>query len=197
MTFHIVGIDPSLSATGLAVIRVFGDGRETTIECQSIESKSIPNAGYPETLGRLRALAARILRAAKAGAEEGDGFVIVMEGPVFGQATGQYHTRAGLFWLLYHLLEKIGFLVIVEPTKLKRYVTGKGNAKKDLVFGDVIRNYGALVLDNNQADALGLAAMAARELGSPVEKSVHKVTPAALEGVRWPEFMQQMRERKL
>ncbi len=193
-TFHIVGVDPSLSATGLAIIRVT-DGEETTIACQSVESKTIPNAGYPETLGRIRNLCARIVRAAKADLQEGDIMVVVMEGPVFGQSTGQYHTRSGLWWMLYHLLEKLGFLVIVEPTKLKRYVTGKGNANKDLVFGDVIRNYGAYVLDNNQADALGLAAMAARELGSPVEKSTQKVTPAALDGVRWPEFMQLRREK--
>ena len=187
MAFHIVGIDPSLSGTGVCRIRP-EDAEPITFDL--IDSKPIPNAGYIDTLVRMRNIAGRVIRAARVGMEEGDVLVVIMEGPIFGQSTGQYHTRAGLWWILYHLLEKLGAFVIIEPTRLKRYVTGKGNAPKDVVFSTVVRNFPHLgIMDNNIADAIGLACMGARELGYPMEPSVQRVTPAALEGVAWPWFM--------
>lgn len=191
MQFHIVGIDPSLSATGVARIR---PGTPDPIKIDLIKSKAIPNAKYPHTLARIRSLAGDILRAAKVDYQEGDIMIVVMEGPIFGQSTGMYHTRAGLWWLLYHLLEKLGFVIIIEPTKLKKYVTKKGNAPKDVVFASIIRNFPQVgVMDNNEADALGLAAMVSRELGFPMEPSVQRVDSSALEGVDWPEFVTQQR----
>ena len=119
-----------------------------------------------------------------------DVVVIVIEGPALGQNNGQAHTRAGLWWLVYHLVEKIGHVVVIEPTKLKRYVTRKGNAQKDAVFSQIVRNFPQVdVVDNNEADALGLASMAARELGFPQEPSVQRCDPGALEGVHWPQFI--------
>lgn len=191
--FHIVGIDPSLSATGFASIRPVGPS-SGTIRVKTIDSKPVPNAKYPHTLVRMRTLARRILDAVKEDMQDGDVLVVVMEGPIFGQATGQYHTRAGLWWLLYHLLEKLGMLVIIEPTKLKKYVTGAGNAPKDSVFATMIRNFPSVgIMNNNEADALGLASMAARELGFPMEPSAQRVNPGSLEGVDWPEYITQRR----
>lgn len=184
--YHFVGIDPSLSATGVATIRPHDP---IPIRVRLVESKPVPNAKYPHTLARIRRLAGDIVRTVRDGAEDGDIIIVVMEGPIFGQSTGQYHTRAGLWWILYHLLEKFSGFAVIEPTKLKRYVTGKGNAPKDLVFASVIRNFPSVgVVDNNEADALGLAAMAARQFGFPMEPSVQRVTPNALEGVDWPYF---------
>lgn len=191
MGFHIVGIDPSLSATGVARIR---PGDPVPIRVNLVTSGPVPNAQYPDTLTRIRNIVGRVVRQALEGAEEGDVVIVAMEGPAFAATTGQVHTRAGLWWLLYHMLEKQGALVVIEPSKLKRYVTGKGNAPKDLVFASVIRAYPNVgIVDNNQADALGLAAMVAREIGQPQELSVQKCTPSALEGVLWPEVVLRVR----
>lgn len=191
MQFHIVGIDPSLSATGVCRIR---PGTPVPIVVDIITSKPVPNAKYIHTLARMRQLAGDIVRAAKQGAQEGDIIIVAMEGPIFGQSTGQYHTRAGLWWLLYHLLEKLGMVIIIEPTKLKKYVTKKGNAPKDLVFATIVRNFPSVgIVDNNEADAVGLASMVSRELGFPMEPSVQRVDPSALEGVDWPELVIQQR----
>ena len=186
MTFHIVGLDLSLSATGVAVIRP----HETpAVRVHLVTSSPKRDSAYPDHLDRLRALCRRIIDKATSTAEPGDQIVFVMEGPAFAATGAHQHTRAGLWWLIYHLLSKQGVFVIIEPSRLKRYVTGKGNAPKDLVFATMIRNFpGVALTDNNEADALGLAAMGARELGFPQEPSVQRVTPAALEGVDWPSF---------
>lgn len=199
MSYHIVGIDPSISSTGVARIRP-GE----VVAVATVTSKPERGARYPETLNRLRGMCRRIIEEARRDMQEGDVLVVVIEAPIFGTVTdsegkpigsaGQAHTRAGLWWMLYHLLEKMALMVVVEPTKLKRYVTRKGNAPKDLVFATMIRNFPDVgIMDNNQADALGLASMAARELGFPMEPSVQRVDPGALEGVNWPDHITQRR----
>lgn len=51
-------------------------------------------------------------------------------------------------------------LIQVPPTTLKKYITGKGNANKDIIIKDLYKNYGIDVNDNNVADATGLAILA-------------------------------------
>lgn len=194
VTFHIVGLDLSLTATGIARIRpeevLLRDG----IHVRTVTSKPVPDAKYPNTLARIRKLAGDIVRAALEDADDGDDIVFMIEGPAFSATTGQVHTRAGLWWLVYHLVEKRGLVIIIEPTKLKKYVTRKGNAPKDAVLSTVVRNFPHVaVMDNNEADALALACMAARELGFPQEPSVQRCDPSALEGVDWPEQFTQRR----
>lgn len=185
--FHIVGLDLSLTATGVTIIRPHD---EKPISIREVQSSGVPNAGYPDHLARIRTLCRRIVETATATAEDGDTILFAMEGPAFAATTGYQHERSGLWYLVYHLLSKQGPFVIIEPTRLKRYVTGKGNAKKDVVLTTVVRNFPALpILTNNEADSLALACMLARELGFPQEPSIQRVTPAALEGVAWPSFV--------
>ena len=48
----------------------------------------------------------------------------------------------------------------IEPTKLKKFVTGKGNSKKELMLLNVYKKWGVEFNDNNLADAYSLARMA-------------------------------------
>lgn len=48
--------------------------------------------------------------------------------------------------------------VMVPPTVLKKFVTGSGAAKKEVVMLDVYKRFGFEARDNNLADAFGLAA---------------------------------------
>lgn len=195
--FHIVGLDLSLSATGVATIRPHETDPIDRIRLDLVTSKAVPNAKYPHTLARLRSLAGGIVRAVQAHRLEGEIVVVVIEGPAFAATTGQVHTRAGLWWLVYHLVEKFAIVVVIEPSRLKRYVTGRGNAPKDEVFAKMISNFPHVgIVDNNEADALGLAAMAARELGYPMEPSVQRVTPNALESVEWGDFITTQRRTR-
>jgi Holliday junction resolvasome RuvABC endonuclease subunit len=46
---------------------------------------------------------------------------------------------------------------VVPPTVLKKYVTGKGTASKDLMVSTVNDRWAVGIKDNNVADAIGLA----------------------------------------
>jgi len=62
----------------------------------------------------------------------------------------------------------------VPPMTLKKYVTGKGTAKKDEILLQVYKRYGVELSDNNAADAYGLARIAAECVIDAVEKDVIK-----------------------
>lgn len=77
-------------------------------------------------------------------------------------------------------------IVIITPSQRAKYATGKGNASKDAVLLAVARRYPTVeVTDNNEADALVLAAMIARLAGRPIETSLPQTHLDALAKVRW------------
>lgn len=47
--------------------------------------------------------------------------------------------------------------IIVAPTSLKKFVTGSGKAKKDVMLIETYKRYGVTILDDNENDAYGLA----------------------------------------
>ena len=192
MTVHVVGLDLSLAKTGWSIIRPGEPIRHGVLP-----SSAVRGDYYVETLDRLRRICARIIRRAAEGHEVGDVIVYAIEGPSHGNSNENgYHARAGLMWLLLHLLSKSGTCVVVPPSSAKRYMTGKGNADKPAMVSAVQRAFPALIVtDDNEADAITMAAMVARELGFPQEVSTHRVHPAALDGVVWPEWITQRRER--
>jgi len=49
---------------------------------------------------------------------------------------------------------------IVQPTMVKKYITGKGNAHKDLIMMTVFKKFGIETTNNNEADAIVMADMA-------------------------------------
>jgi len=52
---------------------------------------------------------------------------------------------------------------VVPPKTLKKYVTGKGNAKKEVMLHHTYKSWGVgddVLVDNNQVDSYGLARMA-------------------------------------
>lgn len=55
----------------------------------------------------------------------------------------------------------------VQPTSLKKFVTGKGNAKKDLMLLGVYKRWDFDTNDDNEADAYGLAQVGRAMLGNP------------------------------
>ena len=57
--------------------------------------------------------------------------------------------------------------VEVPPTSLKKFVTGKGNAKKDLMLLGVYKRWDFDSADDNEADAYGLAQFGRAMIGEP------------------------------
>lgn len=195
MTHHVVGLDLSLTNTGVAVIR--GDDQPRVRNILSSATGEIVDGKRQVSLlerrNRLQGIAARALSFALDGHDPryDDAPLFVIEAPLYvapraGGGAGQ-HDRAGLWWLIVHLAYKRGLVAEVAPTALKRYATGKGSGRKEGVLAALPHMFpGMFVDDDNAADALVLAAMGARAIGHPVEPSPQRVTPAALESVRWP-----------
>lgn len=174
----IVGLDLSLTSTGIAVIGPPG------IQVADVVSKATGDT-IDARSARLRRVAGKIHEWCIHSAPDP---LIVIEQPAYSRQTGHMHDRSGLWWLTVARLTGIGVGVVeVSPTVVKKYATGKGGASKDAVLAAVIRRYPAVeVANNNQADALVLAAMGSRHLGTPIEESLPAVQVAAMATPKWP-----------
>lgn len=166
----IVGLDLSLTNTGISRALVNPDA-PPSIVVLNVKSKPPPvPAGHKQPLlsarsRRLRHIAGDIIDTCRGAS------LIVVEAPAYSKNQGAAHDRAGLWWLVVARLTGAGLHVVeVEPTVVKVYATGKGNVGKDEVLAAVVRRYVDVpVADNNQADALVLAAMGARFAKLPIE----------------------------
>ena len=171
----VVGLDLSLTSTGVAVVT----GGRAAVD--RITSKPT-GTDLVHRWARLRDLHREITNWTI------DSTLVVVEGLAFSRTTGHATERAGLWWLVVNRLLSCGYRVaIVPPTSRAKYGTGKGNAGKDHVLAAVVRRYPDVeVSGNDEADALLLASMGARWLGSPID-DLPKTHLAALDGAAWPE----------
>jgi len=172
-----MGIDLSLTSTGVAVA-----GSQAVPIVFTVGSKGHAGDSLASRRYRLGQIAYRLEQEAKFNVPD----MIVVEGPSMNSRFGHPHDRSGLWWLVVYQLGGTWPIVEVSPSQRTLYATGKGNAPKDRVLTDVVRRYPDVqVTDNNEADALLLAAMGMRYLGEPLEPSLPKPHLAALEKVRW------------
>ena len=186
---RIVGLDLSLTGTGVARV----DTASPVITLEKIGSKprarkkGDPGPSLPERSARLRSLAGQIVQKC-VGAD-----LVVVEGPSYASEGAGTWDRAGLWWLVVGRLTGAGLNVVeVPPSNVKLYAVGKGagaGTDKDAVLAAVIRRYFGVVEvpGNNEADALVLAAMGARFVGSPIEPGgiIPAANTNALTKVRW------------
>jgi Holliday junction resolvasome RuvABC endonuclease subunit len=178
----VVGIDLSLTQTGLAVITDGGLAETRTVKttgkiADSLEQRKVRIFDIVNQIG---------------------GFVdrwlpdlAVIEAPSFGSNYGSAHDRAGLWWGTVEMLMRHHIPVAqISPKQRAKYATGNGNADKKLVHGNVILTYGSAdnpIKTNDEADATILAAMGSRYLGKIVEKyDLPDDMLVAMEKVQWP-----------
>lgn len=182
----VVGLDLSLTATGIAKVHSNG-----AIEVERVVSKppKPPEGHKHPTLwqrqARLSRLASDIVAVVQ---RAGLPTIVVIEGPAYGSKMGSMHDRSGLWWLVVEELLNLAVPVAeVSPTARIRYAMGIGRGSKEAVMAAAIRRYGQLVEihDDNEADAILLAAMGAQRFGIPVTvpPSAHS---GAIESVVWP-----------
>lgn len=176
---RVVGLDPSLSAFGVAVVE---GGR--VLNAASLTSGR--ETGHP----RLEGLIERVSNWTRGA------LLVVIEGPSYGsgsQSQKGHHERAGLWWAITQELWRDGVAyVVVSPRTRAKYATGNGNAGKAAVVAAASTRYGlGPITDDNVADALTLAAMGARHLCWPIDV-VNPDDPAdvkrltAFAAVSWP-----------
>jgi crossover junction endodeoxyribonuclease RuvC len=145
-----VGIDPSINATGLVILDE---------DANIVEQKlfSIKDEIFEQSLLNY---------------EKEIGFIpniinlqsVYIEGPAY-QATGQVILQMGAlhFMTRLFLFKNKKNYKIIAPNTLKKFVTGTGRGKKELMLLKTYKKWGVEFDDNNLCDAYGLARMALEE----------------------------------
>jgi Holliday junction resolvasome RuvABC endonuclease subunit len=171
----IVGIDPSLTSTGLAVIV---DGRASVDRLATNPCGDTVEARVQRT--------ARIVTSIRDWTLHAD--LVVIEGPSYSSGTGHAHDRAGLWWAIASRIVHDATPVAVAPPACRAMLgTGRGNATKDAVLAAVIKRYPDVeITGNDEADALVLAAAGSRWLGSPID-DLPQTHLRAMAKIQWPE----------
>ena len=166
---HILGLDLSLTSTGYAIVET-GAGSVVAGRLQPGKRRDHERMEWLYQAVREQARGCSLA---------------VVEGPSFASSHKQ-HEMGGMWWLVTYMLWHNNYkIVVVPPSSLKKYLTGNGNAGKDLVLSSVIRRFpqAAEITGNDEADALGLAAMGADALGFPLAQ-LPVTQRAVLE--KWP-----------
>lgn len=214
----VLGIDPSLRRAGVAVIsqhpeNLGGGAWPSMIEHRGEDGHK--GATYAERGRRLvrqaRALMGLVDQARMGGADIRLG---VIEGPIPGMTTGHAFDRGGLWWSIYTGLTSRGIpIAVVTPAHREKFIAGVSlrpnartglttiEAKKRIVDEtrarwafpngpELVREFIPSRLNHDQADALGLADMAALHLkwALPWRPRRRHVENVAL--VEWPEVAQ-------
>jgi crossover junction endodeoxyribonuclease RuvC len=139
-----VGIDPS-TKTGLVII----DKQGNIINTQDVTTK------VKEDPQRFSDLAEKIIDEL----EPND--CIFIEGFSYGSKGAGVSFQYGLGWIIRHMLLERGYeYTEVPPTSVKKFATGKGNAKKDAMVLPIFKHWGFEHSSDNVRDAYVLARMA-------------------------------------
>lgn len=141
---RILGIDPSLTSLGYA----YTD--EGTISCGTVK----PKTRGLERLLQLREEVTELF-------DRVTPTLVAYEGYAMGQFGGRMFDRAELGGVLKMLAyDRDVPILVVPPTSLKLFVTGKGNSKgKEEVMKVLAKHRGRLFKGDDEADAYGLTLM--------------------------------------
>jgi crossover junction endodeoxyribonuclease RuvC len=155
---YSVGIDQSY--TGFAVTKLFNDGTHETT-CVALKGEGV---------ARLSA-AQKIIYTLK----PWDVSEVAMEGYSFGSAN-RAHMAGELGGAVKLALQEINLVpLIVPPSSVKKYATGKGNAKKDLMILACYKNWGVEFSNDNEADSYCIAKIAAGHATNAAQEQVVKL----------------------
>lgn len=175
----VCGIDPSLTATGIA---------STAGWCELTGKTGITTLPLTDRYKAIARLAEDI-HGYTHGAD-----LVAIEKLTFNRETGGRGgagERAGLYWLVVRHLVHAGIPVVEVPTAtVKVYATGRGGAKKHEVIDAVARRWPTFETrgDDNLCDAVVLCALGADWAGQPLAK-VPASHRKALSAVAWPELV--------
>lgn len=175
---RVVGVDTSLSATGLAS----SEGWCRVLGYQD-KKNPITKLPHPERLVQMR----RVLDAVTEAIGRPD--LAVMERAALSRAGGGAHERGWLWWRLYERLVDAGVPVgLVSTNQRIHYATGKGTGQKTVVVDAVARRWPEWQTggNDNACDAVVLMAAGRDWLLNPVA-DIPKLHRTAIDKALWPE----------
>ncbi|MGW4718300.1 hypothetical protein [Nocardia sp. NPDC004260] len=185
----VVGLDPSLTGTGLAIItdtppgRTLGYGEIDPPRLYTIASTGKKGATWRQRHDRLVKLRNDTMRLVPR-----DTRLAVMEGPSFASTGAGQHDRSWYWGKLYDALTSLGIPVAVCPPKTRaKWVCDNGNGgKADVAMGIARMWPGVEIRGDDQADGLCFASIGAQHLGLPLPYLVLERHKLALSKIEWP-----------
>lgn len=164
-----VGFDLSLTASGLARMRLVGDERRLLVEEPVLVGRAgVTNMALSDQIDAVDALAQQIVDwDLAAGVPD----VAVLEAPDNGRTYGGVTERAALFWAIAWHIKQIGVPRFYLPTsqQVKIYAAGTGSATKDQMKDAVTQHWPWWEhrRNDNLADAAAMAELGLALLGFP------------------------------
>ncbi|MFA6325323.1 MAG: hypothetical protein WCX46_03820 [Candidatus Paceibacterota bacterium] len=167
---YFCGLDLSLTGTGIAVLNDNGK----IIATDLIKSKKTGDTPLSE-LKRILDIRNRIFDSIyKLNIDTTDSDIIyfAIEGLAFlAKGTSLVQLSALNYFIREAIILDDCQFIIVAPTSLKRFATGKGNSEKDHIILEAYKKYGVDNIDNNIADAIFLANIASVMFGKEKPKN--------------------------
>lgn len=166
---HVLGVDSSLTNTGVYQVEIvtnaLGKPMGWSASGWCIPTKPGADTGPTGTSKRIKA----IVDALEPTIIEAD--LVVLEGQSSMLKGSSAQTLPWVWGRIVDCVAEHGVrLIVVPPTLRMKYATGKGNAQKDMVLAATLRRWPMLNVSNNdEADALNLAAIGCRDLGFPID----------------------------
>lgn len=161
-TLAVLAIDPSLAGTAYAFAR---PGRPVELE----RIKTSPASSVRARLARYEQISTPIVEVARLH----EPVLCLIEGYSFasagGQVSGRAHDRAELGGVLrWRLRDHVREFVEVAPSTLKKFTTGKGNAKKPEVVSVASRRWNQTFRTDDEADAYALCMLGLALVGAVI-----------------------------
>lgn len=177
----VVGIDPSLTNTGIAILT---DGQPTALKSIGHPNPKAHNT-YAHRSDRIVSQTRTITRLIEDTCLPD---LAVIEGPAYAHANAYTHDASGLWWGLYSALRARHIpTTVIAPKTRALWATGNGNADKTTVLAEVRDWWPSHCIRNHDiADALVLALAGAFHLGDPMPFEIKTRHTANLAAVKWP-----------
>lgn len=151
-TIHVVGCDQSLTHTAIHRAKVDFGARLIAFfgEPSSIRGELSKFSSALERLDAMEAAFTAKLRQSEPG-------LLVIEGYSFGSRDSHAHSLGELGGAFRLAAYRLGWSVLaVPPSTLKKFVSGRGDTKKDGMRMEVLAKLGYTSTDDNDADARAL-----------------------------------------
>ena len=185
----IVGIDPSLTSTGIAVLALHPVGSTKVMAVAAVGRDGTAGEGYPERARRIVAQTRRVISQIPADTE-----LMVMEGPSYGSQYGAQMDRHALWMGVYSTIQGRGVpIAVVAPGTREKWATGSvprgidRKVRKARVLAAVREMFpGERIRNDDEGDALILAAMGAHHLGWPMPFETKERHTTGLQAIDWP-----------
>lgn len=167
MSQIVCGIDPSLTGTAI----VWGTS-PTEYEYRRFPTKSSGS----DVVARTRRIE-HLVHDIDVLLEEIRPDAIFIEGYSFGSKYNREMLGEFGGVLRFHIVDRAPVVVEVQPSSLKKFATGSGSAKKDIVAAHCVNRWGAMFKDTDTYDAfvlymVGLVAVGSLTPGNSVQKEV-------------------------